>query len=89
MFSFSDINWERSWTSSSTQNGGQIGSSNVIASIPRLDYMLFQNFQLTAKALIINPLDRSLALTPFGTPLTAPLGDSTLVRTQLDAVLRF
>jgi hypothetical protein len=89
MFSFSDLNWDRSFTSSSTTNGGQIGSSNVIASIPRLDYMLFQNFQLSAKALIINALDRSLALTPFGTPLTAPFGDSTLVRMQLDAMLRF
>jgi putative porin len=96
MFSLSDINWYRSWTNSSTKNGGQIGSSNVIASIPRLDYMLFQNFQLTAKALIINPLDRGIATTPFGTalsnsatPLGPAVGDSTLVHVQFDAVLRF
>ncbi len=96
MFSLSEINWYRSWTSSSTKNGGQIGSSNVIASIPRLDYALFQNFQLTARVYIINPLDRSIATTPFGTALSnsatpqgLAFGDATLVRAHFEAMLRF
>src|SRR4029453_1765395 len=47
LFSYSDVDYV---TSSATQKG----SSNVQASILRLDYVLFPNFQLTAKAHFIN-----------------------------------
>ena len=75
LFSYSDIDYV-------TSSGTQKGSTNVQASIVRFDYMLFPNFQLTAKAHFINALDRGDS--------TAKLdGNATLVRTQLDAVLKF
>jgi Putative porin len=75
IFSYSDIDYV-------TSSGTQKGSTNVQASIVRFDYVLLPNFQLTAKAHFINALDRSAS--------TAHLdGNATLLRTQLDAVLKF
>ena len=59
-----------------------IHSTNVQASVVRFDYVLFPNFQLTAKAHFINALDRSESNATLD-------GNATLVRTQLDAVLKF
>jgi len=75
MFSYSDIDY-------STSSGTQKGSTNVAASIVRGDYVLFPNFQLTAKAHFINVLDKSES--------NATLDHNrTLFRMQLDAVLKF
>jgi len=60
----------------------QSGSTNVIANIVRFDYMLFPNFQLTAKAHAINALDTSESNAALS-------GSPTLLRTQFDATLRF
>ncbi|HVN87584.1 MAG TPA: putative porin [Candidatus Binatia bacterium] len=84
LFSYSDIDYLRLQSSGATQKG----SSNVIAHIVRLDYVLFPNLQLTAKAHFINALDRDDATTTVGQPLSRA-GNSTLVRTQFDAVLKF
>ena len=84
LFSFSNIDYSRLQTSAQTQKG----STNVIANMIRADYVLFPNFQLTAKANLINALDRDSATNISGQPLSRP-GNSTLVRTQLDAVLKF
>ena len=75
LFSYSDIDY-------SSPTATQKGSTNVQAHILRLDYELFTNFQLTAKAEFINALDMSDANVTLGS-------NSTLVRTQLDAVLKF
>lgn len=75
LFSYSDIDY-------SSPTATQKGSTNVQAHILRLDYELFTNFQLTAKAEFINALDMSDANVRLGS-------NSTLVRTQLDAVLKF
>jgi hypothetical protein len=75
MFSMSDIDYV-------TSSGTQKGSTNVVANIIRGDYVLFPNFQLTAKLLMSNALDRAQS--------TAKLdGNATLFRTQLDAQLKF
>lgn len=75
MFSYSDLDYV-------TSSGTQKGSTNVQASIIRLDYGLLPNLQLTAKCHFINALDVSES--------TAKLsGNATLFRTQLDAVLSF
>jgi hypothetical protein len=79
LFSYSDINYQQNQTS-------QNGSTNVQASIIRFDYELFPNFQLTAKSHFINALDRSIATTNNGKAL---IGNPTLTRIQLDAVLKF
>jgi hypothetical protein len=75
LFSYSDIDYVQA---GATQKGG----TNVTAHIIRLDYELLPNLQLTAKAHFINALDR-------GASNAALAGNSTLVRTQLDAVLKF
>jgi hypothetical protein len=75
IFSYSDIDYV-------TSSGTQKGSTNVQASILRFDYVLFPNFQLTAKAHFINALDRNESNATLD-------GNATLVRTQLDAVLKF
>jgi hypothetical protein len=75
LFSYSDLDYV-------TSSGTQKGSTNVQASILRLDYVLFPNFQLTAKAHFINALDRSDANATLN-------GNATLARTQLDAALKF
>ncbi len=75
LFSYSDIDY--------VQPGAtQKGSTNVSASIIRIDYVLLPSFQLTAKAHFINALDR-------GDSNAALVGNSTLIRTQLDAVFKF
>lgn len=88
MFSYSDGSYVRSFTSSTTSSGQQSAASNVTMHILRFDYMLFQNFQLTAKVHFVNALDRSIATTTIGQPLNTP-GNETLVRSQLDVMLRF
>jgi len=75
LFSYDDLDYVQA-------NATQHGSTNVEANMVRLDYMLLPNFQLTARANIINALDRKAS--------TAQLnGNPTLVRTQLDAMVRF
>jgi len=64
------------------------GSSNVTGSILRLDYEVFQNFQMTAKFAFINPLDPGVATLTNGQPYHL-VGNSTLTRMQLDAVFKF
>jgi hypothetical protein len=75
LFSYSDMDYI---SPAATQKG----ATNVEAHILRVDYALFTNFQLTAKAEFINALDMSDANVTLGS-------NSTLVRTQLDAVLKF
>jgi hypothetical protein len=75
-FSYSDIDYVQ-------QTATQKGSSNVEAHILRLDYMILPNLQLTAKAHLINALDRASS----NAKLTS--GNDTLLRTQLDATLKF
>jgi len=75
LFSYSDIDYVQAKAS-------QKGSTNLTAHILRLDYALLPNLQLTAKAHFINALDRKDSN-------VALRGNPTLVRTQLDAVLKF
>lgn len=75
LFSYSDIDYVQ-------PKATQKGSTNVMAHIIRLDYVLLPNLQLTAKAHFINALDRRIS----NASLT---GSPTLVRTQLDAVVKF
>lgn len=75
LFSYSDIDYVQA-------NATQRGSTNVVAHIVRFDYMLLPNLQLTAKAHFINALDPQISN-------AALEGNSTLVRTQLDAALKF
>lgn len=75
MFSFSDLDYVQS---SATQKG----SSNMQANIIHLDYLLLPSLQLTAKALVINVLDRASSNAKLE-------GNATLLRTQLDATLKF
>jgi hypothetical protein len=84
LFNYSDFDYIRNYNSAATQKGG----SNVVAHILRGDYLLFPNFQLTAKVHFINALDREDATTTVGQPLSRS-GNSTLIRTQLDATLKF
>jgi Putative porin len=79
LFSYSDFVYQQ-------PNTSQSGSTNVTGSIIRFDYVLFPNFQLTAKSHFINALDPSIATTSNGKPL---VGNSSLTRLQLDAVLKF
>jgi hypothetical protein len=75
LFSASDLDY--------TDTGGtQKGATNMQAHILRIDYELFANFQLTAKAEFIEALHANQSNAPV-------LGGETLVRTQLDAVLKF
>jgi len=85
IFSYSDLAYIQ-------QQAQQTGATNVVASILRFDYMVLPNLQLTAKAHFINALDAgaAVATTTSGPVTFVPLnGNSTLVRTQLDATLRF
>jgi hypothetical protein len=75
MFSMSDLDYVQSGAT-------QKGSSNMQAHIIRLDYMLLPSLQLTAKALVVNVLDRASSNAKLD-------GNATLVRTQLDATLKF
>ena len=74
-FSYDDLNYVRA-------EATQKGSTNLEASILRLDYMLLPNFQLTAKAHFINALDRKASNAALD-------GNDTMFRTQLDAMLKF
>ena len=83
IFTFSDINEfstrpAKSGAARPTQKGG----TNLGVHIVRIDYVLFPNLQLTAKAYIENVLERKISD-------AALTGNPTLVRTQLDAMLRF
>jgi hypothetical protein len=82
LFSYSDFYYQQN-------KATQKGSSNVTGSIFRLDYMLFPNFTLTAKSHFINALDRGMATTNNGNAGKPLVGNSTLTRLQLDAVLKF
>ena len=84
LFSYSNFDYQRGYNTGTTQKG----STNVMGSILRLDYMLFPNFQLTVKSHFINPVDRELATTTQGVPLTRS-GNETLTRLQVDALLKF
>ncbi len=75
LFSYSDLDYVQ-------KKASQKGATNVTASILRVDYLLLPNLQLTAKTHFINALDRS----DSNASLT---GSPTLVRTQLDAVVKF
>ena len=75
LFAYSDINYQQ-------QNAEQKGATNVIANMIRFDYLLFPNFQLTSRFNLINALDRAASNATL-------VGNSTLVRMQLDAQLRF
>lgn len=81
ILTYSDVTYNNK---GATQGGG----TNIAGHILRLDYELFNNFQLTAKVHFLNPLERSLATGNSGSALKL-IGDPTLVRTQLDAVLKF
>jgi hypothetical protein len=75
LFSYSDLDYvQRAAT--------QKGSTNVISHIIRFDYELLPNLQLTAKAHFINVMDRRIS----NASLT---GNPSLVRTQVDAVVKF
>jgi hypothetical protein len=75
MFAYSDAEYV-------TSAGSIRGSTNIQDSIVRFDYVLFPNFQLTAKGHFINCLDT-------GNSTAAVNGNATLFRGQLDAVLKF
>ncbi len=85
LFSYSDFQYQQSRSSQIVQKG----STNVEGSILRFDYELFQNFQLTAKSHFINAIDPGIATTNNGNSGKPLIGNSTLTRLQLDAVLKF
>jgi hypothetical protein len=76
LFSYSDIDYIQA-------KATQKGSTNAVSHILRFDYELLPNLQLTAKAHFINALDRGIS------NASSLAGSPTLVRTQLDAVLKF
>ena len=69
------------------QSSAPIGGANIGAHIVRFDYMPLPNFQLTLKTHLINALDDQL--NPSTTVFSPYKGNPTLVRTQLDAMLKF
>lgn len=75
VFSYSDLDYVNAGAT-------QKGSSNVIAHILRLDYMLLPNLQLTAKCHVINALDSSAST-------VALKGNPTLFRPQFDVAFKF
>jgi hypothetical protein len=75
MFSYSDLDYVQAGAT-------QKGSTNLTAHILRFDYMLLPNLQLTAKAHLINALDRGSSNAKLD-------GNPTLLRTQLDAAFKF
>ena len=70
-----------------SQSPAPIGGTNIGAHIVRLDYMPLANFQLTLKTHLINALDDHL--NPSTTAFSPYKGNPTLVRTQMDAMLKF
>jgi hypothetical protein len=85
LFSYSDFYYQQV---NDVHSVTQKGSTNITGSIVRFDYVLFPNFQLTAKYQFINALDPAIAVNNSGKPLGL-IGSSTLTRMQLDAVLKF
>ena len=79
LFSYSDFQYQQLKTS-------QKGSTNITGGIVRFDYMLFPNFQLTARSHFMNALDPGIATTTNGNKL---VGNPTLTRMQLDMLLKF
>jgi hypothetical protein len=83
IFSFSDINeFSTAPAKAGDARPTQKGGTNLISHILRFDYALLPNLQLTAKAYVENVLDRKISN-------AALTGNPTLLRTQLDAMLRF
>ncbi len=82
ILAFSDINEFSTPAATGTSRATQKGATNLMAHIVRLDYVLLPNLQLTAKAYVENVLERKISN-------AALTGNPTLVRTQLDAMLRF
>jgi hypothetical protein len=64
-----------------------IGGTNIGAHIVRFDYSPLDHLQLTLKSHIINALDDHLDSST--TAFSPYKGNPTLVRTQLDAMLKF
>ena len=85
LFSYSDFVYQQV---NDIHNVTQKGSTNVTGSVLRLDYELFPNFQLTAKSHFMNALENHLATGNNGKPITL-IGNPTLTRLQIDAVLKF
>jgi hypothetical protein len=83
IFTYSDINeFSTPAAAAGSARPTQKGGTNLSAHILRFDYALLPNLQLTAKAHFINALDRKIS--------NAALTENpTLVRTQLDAILKF
>jgi len=86
LFNYDDIAYSQGGFSS-TQTGSSVaGGTNVIGHIVRFDYLLIPGLQLTWKTHFINALDatvdQNFSIVKFN-------GNPTLVRTQLDAMLKF
>jgi hypothetical protein len=86
LFTYDDDFYYTHNTGSSSPTG-PTGGTNIAAHIIRLDYMLLPNFQLTLKTHLINALDDNLD--PNTTVFSPYKGNPTLVRTQMDAMLKF
>ncbi|MBI3785614.1 MAG: putative porin [Deltaproteobacteria bacterium] len=83
IFSFSDINeFSTAAAKAGSSRPTQKGGTNLSAHILRADYVLLPYLQLTAKAYVEDALDRKISN-------AALTGNPTLLRTQLDATLRF
>jgi len=83
IFSFSDINaFSTQPAKAGASRPAQSGATNIASHILRADYVLLPNLQLTARAYVENVLDRKISN-------AALTGNPTLVRTQLDAILKF
>jgi len=83
IFSFSDMNeFSTPAAKAGASRPTQKGSTNLSVHILRLDYLVLPNLQVTAKAYIENALDRKISN-------AALTGNPTLLRTQLDALLKF
>jgi len=86
LFNYDDISYSQG-TFSSTQTGSSVtGGTNIIGHIARFDYLLFPALQLTWKTHFINALDAS---PDQRFSVVKYKGDPTLVRTQVDALLKF
>jgi len=86
LFNYDDISYSQGGFGT-TQTGSSVtGGTNVIGHIVRLDYELFPNVQLTWKTHFINALDASL---DQRFSVVKWDGNPTLVRTQVDAMLKF
>jgi hypothetical protein len=86
LFTYDDVFYYNHNTGSSPPTG-PTGGTNIGAHIVRCDYMPLPGFQLTLKTHLINALDDHL--NPSTTVFSPYKGNPTLVRTQLDAMLKF